>query len=78
MENQNSNTNNDDRDHQGRYDSSSSPTNIQKSNDDTILKAINISKVYELPAGESVILKNINFSVKKGEFVSIVVTITIL
>jgi len=72
MENQNSNTNSDDRDHQGRYDSPSSTTNIQKSNDDTILKAINISKVYELPAGESVILENINFSVKKGEFVSIV------
>ena len=72
MENQNSITNSDDRDHQGRHDRSSSTTNIQKSNDLTILKAINISKVYELPAGESVILKNINFSVKKGQFVSIV------
>jgi putative ABC transport system ATP-binding protein len=72
MENQNSITNCDDRDRQGEYDSSPSSTNIRKSNDVTILKAINISKVYELPAGESVILKNINFSVKKGEFVSIV------
>lgn len=72
MENQSSITNSDDHDRQGRYDSSSSSTNIQKSNDVTILKAINISKVYELPAGESVILKNINFSVKKGEFISIV------
>ena len=43
-----------------------------KSDDETILKAINISKVYESPAGDSVILKDINFTVKKGEFVSIV------
>jgi putative ABC transport system ATP-binding protein len=72
MEKQNSITNSDDQDRQGRYDSSLSTTNIQKVNDYTILKAVNISKVYELPAGESVILRNINFSIKKGEFVSIV------
>ncbi|HYF99725.1 MAG TPA: ABC transporter ATP-binding protein [Candidatus Saccharimonadales bacterium] len=43
-----------------------------KSNEETILKAINISKVYESPAGNTIILKDINFTVKKGEFVSIV------
>src|SRR6186713_2437636 len=43
-----------------------------QNNNYTILKAINVSKVYQLPAGDSVVLKNINFSVKKGEFVSIV------
>jgi putative ABC transport system ATP-binding protein len=45
---------------------------IQVDNNYTILKAVNISKVYESPAGNTVILRNINFSIKKGEFVSIV------
>ncbi|VFJ12637.1 ABC transporter ATP-binding protein [Candidatus Nitrosocosmicus franklandus] len=43
-----------------------------ESNQNTILKAVNISKAYESPAGKTVILKDINFAVKKGEFVSIV------
>ncbi|CAN5752795.1 ABC transporter ATP-binding protein [soil metagenome] len=45
---------------------------IQRDNNYTILKAVNISKVYESPAGDTIILRNINFSIKKGEFVSIV------
>ena len=45
---------------------------LGKGNKDTILKAANISKVYESPAGNTVILKDINFTVKRGEFVSIV------
>jgi putative ABC transport system ATP-binding protein len=44
----------------------------EKRNNDTILKARDISKVYESPAGDTVILKDINFTVKKGEFISIV------
>lgn len=43
-----------------------------ESNQNTILKAVNISKAYESPAGKTIILKDINFTVKKGEFVSIV------
>ncbi len=54
------------------YGHSKSRNDTEKSNNHTILKAANISKVYESPAGDTVILKNINFSVKKGEFVSIV------
>lgn len=54
------------------YGHSKSRNDAEKSNNHTILKAANISKVYESPAGDTVILKNINFSVKKGEFVSIV------
>ena len=44
----------------------------EKSNNDIILKAMDISKVYESPAGNTIILKDINFAVKKGEFISIV------
>lgn len=55
------------------YDySNTTRDNIEESNNNSILKAVNISKVYELPAGDTAVLKNINFSVKKGEFVSIV------
>ena len=55
-----------------RYEYSKIKDNRDKSNNDTILNAIDISKVYESPAGDAIILKDINFSVKKGEFVSIV------
>lgn len=72
MENQNIITKGDDQDPQDRYNPSTSRNDIKKSNNHIILKAVNISKVYELPAGDSVVLKNINFSIKKGEFVSIV------
>ncbi len=72
MENQNIITKGDDQDPQDRYNPSTSRNDIKKSNNHIILKVVNISKVYELPAGDSVVLKNINFSIKKGEFVSIV------
>jgi putative ABC transport system ATP-binding protein len=72
MENRNTITKVDSNDPLDIHDNSITTNNIQTSNNYTILKAINISKVYELPAGDSVVLKNINFSVKKGEFVSIV------
>lgn len=72
MENRNTITKVDSNDPLDIHDNSIITNNIQTSNNYTILKAINISKVYELPAGDSVVLKNINFSVKKGEFVSIV------
>src|SRR5918999_4113376 len=36
------------------------------------LKVANISKVFDSRAGRYVALKNINFSVRKGEFISIV------
>ena len=41
-------------------------------NSSIALKVQNISKIYSTPAGEFIALKKINFSVKKGEFVSIV------
>jgi putative ABC transport system ATP-binding protein len=72
MENRNTITKVDSNDPLDIHDNSITTNNIQTSNNYTILKAINISKVYELPAGDSVVLENINFSVKKGEFVSIV------
>ena len=72
MENRNTITKVDSNDPLDIHNNSIITNNIQTTNNYTILKAINISKVYELPAGDSVVLKNINFSVKKGEFVSIV------
>ena len=54
------------------YKYSNLKDNTEKRNNDTILKAMDISKVYESPAGNTVILKDINFTVKKGEFISIV------
>ena len=72
MEKQDTITRSDDHDPQNRNDHLRPSNDTQRSNDHIILRAMNISKVYELPAGDSVILKNINFSVKKGEFVSIV------
>jgi putative ABC transport system ATP-binding protein len=72
MDNRNTITKVDANDPQVTNDYSISVNNMQTSNNYTILKAINVSKIYRLPAGDSVVLKNINFSVKKGEFVSIV------
>jgi putative ABC transport system ATP-binding protein len=37
-----------------------------------ILSVENLSKVFDSPAGDIVVLNNINFRIKKGEFVSIV------
>ena len=39
---------------------------------DTVLKIENLSKIFDSPAGKVVALKKINFSISKGEFVSIV------
>ncbi len=42
-------------------------------NDNMIVMELkNITKVFESPAGESVVLKDINFKIKRGELVSIV------
>jgi putative ABC transport system ATP-binding protein len=60
------------REHWDSYKYSNLKDNTEKSNNDAILKAIDISKVYESPAGNTIILKDINFTVKKGEFISIV------
>jgi putative ABC transport system ATP-binding protein len=54
------------------YKYSNLKNSTEKSNNDIILKAMDISKVYESPAGNTIILKDINFTVKKGEFISIV------
>ena len=40
--------------------------------DSYILSVENLSKIFDSPAGGIVVLKNINFRIKKGEFVSIV------
>ena len=37
-----------------------------------VMELKNITKIFELPAGESVVLKDINFKVKRGELISIV------
>ena len=37
-----------------------------------ILKIDNISKIYQAKNGEVVAIKDVNFSVKEGEFVSII------
>jgi putative ABC transport system ATP-binding protein len=54
------------------YKYSNLKNSTEKRNNDIILKAMDISKVYESPAGNTIILKDINFTVKKGEFISIV------
>src|ERR671932_317801 len=44
-------------------------------NDETyvdILRVENLSKIFESPAGGTIVLDNLNFKVKKGEFVSII------
>ena len=45
-------------------------TSIQSS--DIALKIENLSKIYDSPAGKVVALRKINFTIKKGEFVSII------
>ena len=74
MNNLNSGTSNSyfSREDRDSYKYSNLNDNTKKENNNTILKAVNISKVYESPAGNTVILKDINFTVKKGEFISIV------
>ena len=37
-----------------------------------VMELKNITKIFESPAGESVVLENINFKVKRGELISIV------
>lgn len=72
MENTNTFTKNDDPYLQNGNECSNNNDNFEKTNRLTILKALKISKNFESPAGDNIILKDINFCVKKGEFVSIV------
>ena len=37
-----------------------------------VMELKNITKIFESPAGESVVLEDINFKVKRGELISIV------
>ena len=46
--------------------------NLQDENDSVILRAENVSKIYDTSAGRVVALDKVSFSIKKGEFVSIV------
>src|SRR5947209_5267067 len=46
--------------------------NINYDVNSTALKVENLSKVFESSAGRVIALRNINFTVKKGEFVSII------
>ena len=44
----------------------------EKNDNMIVMELKNITKVFESPAGESVVLKDINFKIKKGELISIV------
>ncbi|HEY6536832.1 MAG TPA: ABC transporter ATP-binding protein [Candidatus Nitrosocosmicus sp.] len=64
---------------QDKYDSNNKKTisNINNDNQSTLntsiaLRVENLYKVYDSPAGKVFALRNINFSIDKGEFVSIV------
>jgi putative ABC transport system ATP-binding protein len=46
--------------------------NNQNNNNPIVMELKNIIKIFESPAGESVVLNNISFTIKKGEFISIV------
>lgn len=46
--------------------------NFENHNSSIALKVDNLSKVYDSPAGRLVVLRKINFIMRKGEFVSIV------
>jgi putative ABC transport system ATP-binding protein len=64
---------------QDKYDSNNKKTisNVNNDNQSTLntsiaLRVENLYKVYDSPAGKVFALRNINFSIDKGEFVSIV------
>src|ERR671920_766985 len=46
--------------------------NNQNNDNQIVMELKNIIKIFESPAGESVVLNNISFTIKKGEFISIV------
>jgi putative ABC transport system ATP-binding protein len=46
--------------------------NDQKNDNPIVMELKNIIKIFESPAGESVVLNNINFKINRGEFISIV------
>src|SRR5215216_4447219 len=46
--------------------------NNQNNDKPNVMELKNIIKIFESPAGESVVLNNISFTIKKGEFISIV------
>ena len=46
--------------------------NNQNNDNPIVMELKNIIKIFESPAGESVVLNNISFTIKKGEFISIV------
>ncbi len=46
--------------------------NNQNNDNPIVMELKNIIKIFESPAGESVVLDNISFTIKKGEFISIV------
>lgn len=46
--------------------------NDQKNDNPIVMELKNIVKIFESPAGESVVLNNINFKINRGEFISIV------
>jgi putative ABC transport system ATP-binding protein len=48
------------------------PDHSSTTSDEVILGVKDVSKIYSSSAGDTVVLENINFSIKKGEFVSIV------
>lgn len=46
--------------------------NNQNNDNQIVMELKKIIKIFESPAGESVVLNNISFTIKKGEFISIV------
>ena len=46
--------------------------NNQNNDSPIVMELKNIIKIFESPAGESVVLNNINFKINRGEFISIV------
>jgi putative ABC transport system ATP-binding protein len=46
--------------------------NNQNNDNQIVMELKNIIKIFESPAGESVVLNDISFTIKKGEFISIV------
>jgi putative ABC transport system ATP-binding protein len=46
--------------------------NNQNNDNPIVMELKNIIKIFKSPAGESVVLDNISFTIKKGEFISIV------
>jgi putative ABC transport system ATP-binding protein len=44
----------------------------EKNGDTVVMELKNITKIFESPAGESVVLEDINFKINRGQFISIV------